>query len=321
MKFFLFIATIWILTGCHGENNTLTQEDIEKRYLIEYLKNETYYFPAKQHSNDPTVYLPLQPFDFIFTGHDFNSSHATFAYATPGHYTHMLMYLGKDDEGFAYGVEINVSPEDKYTINRNGLQIDGRLYVYCLGSDFGQRECPKNLYHNGLQTYDYMWSKRLTPPLHQKLLENRPAIIETIKEDLINAFPAQLPFYFNWNTLLIKKISLIDDGRKNGADCTAYFTSLLEEKAKICLENARMDAEEIESYYINDPIGQQAKIPEQYNFFSDGDLYITSLFTQRGYSLINTSRPTNCETQTIVSGIPVPDRLFHSPDLENITPY
>jgi hypothetical protein len=44
MKFLLFIATILILTGCRGENSTLTQEDIEKHYLIKYLINT---FPAQ----------------------------------------------------------------------------------------------------------------------------------------------------------------------------------------------------------------------------------------------------------------------------------
>ena len=317
---FLFSTFLFFLSGCGNDDFILTQEHIEKSYAIEYLKKEIYYFPAKQESNDTLVYQPLHPFDFIFVGHDFNSSDALLAYATPGHFTHMLMYLGKDDAGFAYGVEMNGEPEDSYHIDMHGLNLDGRLYVYCLGNDYGEKECPRDLYHHGLETYDYMWAKRLEPSLHEQLLSHQEEIITTIKQDLINAYPTQLPFYIGWDTPLTKVLPLIDDGRFNGADCTAYFISLLEEKAKICLNDVRIDAAELEYYFIYDPIGQQATIPAQYNPFSKEDLPMSFLFTQMGYSITDISRQTECSNHKTVTGIPIPDKVFHSLDLTEIEP-
>jgi len=321
MKPIILLFSLWFFAGCGTGETYITQRDIEKDFKVDALHYETYYFPAKKSDNAPVSYLPLKPYDLIFAGHDFNSTYALLAFATPGKYTHTLMYLGKDSEGFAYGIEMNGDKNDSYSLDRHGLQIDGRLYVYCLGNDFGTKECPQDLYHNGLETYDYKWAKTLTPPLYENLMKHQKELIHTIKEDLTHSYPTQLPFHIGWDTLLTKKIPLVDDGRKNGADCTAYFVTLFEEVGKVCLEDVRMTAAELEDYYLYDPIGEQAKIPAQYNIFSkDEDLYLSTLFNEMGYLLTDTSRETQCPTHQIVSGVPVPQRLFESPDLIEITP-
>ncbi|OQX74853.1 MAG: hypothetical protein B6D59_00890 [Campylobacteraceae bacterium 4484_4] len=317
------ISWIWLLlllAGCGESDKSLTQERVVKEYAIELLSQDIFYFPAKKESNESVVYQPLQPLDFIFVGHDSNSSESMLANVIPGHYTHMLMYLGKDEEGFAYGVEMNTEENAGYQFDAQGVRIDGRLFVYCLGSDFGEKECPQDLYHFGLETYDYMWARRLKPSLHERLSRHRGEIVSTIRQDLVNRYPIQIPFHFGIETPLTKILPLVDDGRENGADCTAYFVSLLEEVAGICLQDVRIDAAQLQDYYLNDPVGKEAVIPAEYNPLSAGDLHISDLFSKMGYSIADTTRQTACEGDRNVTGIPIPDRLYHSPDMVDIVP-
>ena len=59
-----------------------------------------------------------------------------------------------------------------FSIGIDGLKLGGRLYVYCLGNDFGDKACPKDMYIHGIETYDYMWAKRLKPDLKKQLMEH-----------------------------------------------------------------------------------------------------------------------------------------------------
>lgn len=322
MRVSVLIAIILFSFGCGFDSKSssifVTQDDIEKSFAIDRLLNETYYFPAKKQGSREVIYQPLERFDLIFAGHDLNSSSSFLAYATPGLYTHILAYLGKDSQGFAYAVEINGNDNENFTIV-NGLKVDGRLFVYCLGSDYGDRECPKDQYIHGIETYNYVWAKRLKYDLREQLIQHNDILMTTIKEDLMTAYPVQLPFHVGLETFMTKEITLVDDGRKNGADCTAYFVSLFEEVAGVCLDEVRMDADSFKSYYLYDPIGKEAKIPAEYNFFSSGELYISELFTDLGYSLVdNTPRQTLCHDARIVTGVPTPNLIFNSPSMVEI---
>jgi len=324
MRILLFIIVLF-LVGCNsdsdGTSSLVTQDDIVKSYAIDRLVNETYYFPAKKQSHSLPVYQPLERFDLIFVGHDFNSSASLLAYAIPGHYTHILTYLGKDSQGFAYAVEMNADENQNFSIGIDGLKVDGRLNVYCLGNDFGDKACPKDLYIYGMETYDYMWAKRLNPELKEQLMKHENRLITTIKEDLITVYPFQLPFHIGLETPLSKEIPLIDDGRQNGADCTAYFVSLFEEVAEVCLDEVRIDAEVLELYYLYDPIGQKAKLPEEYNIFSTGDIYFSEIISELGYSFVdNMPRQTSCPDGRIVTGMPIPDLVFESSSMVEIEP-
>ncbi len=321
----LFFIVILLLVGCNSDSNDtsslVTQDDIVKSYAIDRLINETYYFPAKNQSNSLPTYQPLERFDLIFVGHDFNSNASLLAHAIPGHYTHILTYLGKDSQGFAYAAEINSDESQNFSIGIDGLKVDGHLYIYCLGNDFGDNVCPKDAYIHGMETYDYMWAKRLKPELRELLIEHENRLITTIKEDLKTAYPFQLAFHIGPETPFTKVIPLIDDGRQKGTDCTAYFISLFEEVAEVCLDEIRIDAAALELYYLYDPIGQKAKLPAQYNPFSMEDIYLSELFSELGYSLIdNIPRQTSCPDSRMVTGIPIPDLIFDSPSMVGIQP-
>ncbi len=161
----------------------------------------------------------------------------------------------------------------------------------------------------------------MKPELQEQLREHKNKLITTIKEDLISEYPFQLAFHIDLETPLTKVIPLVNDGRQNGADCTAYFISLFEEVANVCLDEIQIDADALESYYLYDPIGQEAKLPAQYNPFSLKDIYLSELLSELGFLLIdNMPRQTSCPDNRIVTGIPIPDLIFSSPSMVEIEP-
>ncbi len=331
-KLALLILIFVSLTGCGSGSisnpltkENVTQEDIVDGYAIDYLSNTPFIFTAIDPDSRAMSYQSLERFDLIFVGYDLYNSSSTNVYtdiiarAIPGTYTHMLMYIGKDSEGFAYAVEINALENQSYTLALDGLRGNGKLFVYCLGSDFAQQECPEDRYRHGLEKYDHMWAKQLAPDLKESLIEHEVILMSTIKQDLINEFPAQIPFHVGLETTLTKVIPIINDGRKNGADCTAYITSLFEEVAQVCLDDIRINTSEGTAYYLEDPIGQELIIPEEYNIFGEGDLYFSEVLTTYGYSFVdNIPRKTSCPDGREVVGIPIPDLVFNSPSLIDV---
>jgi len=299
------------------DNTVVTQVDILHDYKVELLKNETYYFPANTPNDEKMGIQPLQQFDFIIVGHDIdptgNKQNSTDL--IPGTYTHMLMYLGKDSDGLAYGVEMNVNIDAKLEIDEDGsIQMDGQLFIYCLGSDFNKK-CPTDNYIWGLETYDYLWAKRLKPQLHDKLEAHKESVLSRIKQDLQNHFPFQLPLKVDLDN---KIFQLINDGRKNGTDCTAYMVLLLEESASVCMDNIHITADEMKEYYINDPRGKKVYIPAKDNPYGI-DIYASDLFTTFGFTLENNPpRETKCPDGRKVIGIPTPQKVFQSPSLTEI---
>jgi hypothetical protein len=320
--FFLLFITL----GCSSKNDIvlIKQDDVLQSFSIELLSSQIYYFPAKKFKESPYVYQPLQKFDLIFVGHDIENSStaedgANISRVIPGYFTHVLSYIGKDSDGFAYAIEMNANEEKSFTIGLDGMRVDGGLYIYCLGSDYGAKKCPKDDYVFGLETYDYMWAKRLKPELKKQFLEHEDAIIATIKEDLLTQYPFEVPFHIGLETTIKKEIIIIDDGRKNGADCTSYFVSLFEEVAEVCLDDVRVNAKTLESYYTHNPVGVKAIIPAKYNLFSSGDIHFKDLIGDMGYSFVdNVPRQTLCPDKRKVIGLSTPNMLFNSPSLVEI---
>jgi len=326
----LFIA---LLSGCGGSGNhseqptpapdqnqseqKVTYDDIIHNYRVDLLKNETYYFPANTPENEKVALQPLKQFDFIFVGHsgshDINEERRLTTNIIPGTYTHMLMYIGKDSDGLAYGIEMNVDGNATLEVGENGVHIAGRPYVYCLGSD-GTKTCPKDEYVWGLETYDFLWGKELAPSLYSQLLKHKNEILTQIKKDLENKFPFQLPINFDLDK---KTINLVNDGRANGADCTAYITLLLEEAAGVCMDDIVVNADKMTDYYTHDPRGESVYIPGKYNpVFPGQDLYLSELLTTYHFTVVNNPpRQTQCSDGRKAVGIPIPDKVFHSPSL------
>ncbi len=305
--------------------NEFKENNILNSYAIEKLKNDIYYFPAKKFSSASVVYQPLEQFDLIFVGHDINISSENFdifqntSALVPGRYTHVLAYIGKDVNGFAYAVEMNADQNQTFSIDFDGLNIGGEFQLFCLGNDFGVNSCPNDTYSYGMKSYDYMWAKQLKPKLKKQLLMYKHQLIVTMKKDLIGKYPFQLPFDIDLGTPLRKIAPFIEDGHHNGADCVSYFVSLFEEVAKVCPDEIRIDASSLRSYYLNDPIGKQALLPAKYNPASDENIYVRELLGDLGYSFVdNNPRQTLCPDGKIVTGIPTPDLLFNSPSMVEI---
>ena len=324
---FLLFAVL-SLAGCGGGSSTtdnsfsdetiVTYDDIIHDFKIEFLKDEVYYFPANTPNNEKVSTQPLKQFDFIFVGHDRGTAEEgqNVTDIIPGTYTHMLMYIGKDSDGLAYGIEMNVNADARLEMKEDGtIHIDGQLYLYCLGSDY-TKECPKDEYVWGLETYDYLWAKRVTSSLHDSLTAHKDELIAQIKNDLVTKFPFQLPINVDKSKY---QIQLVNDGRINGADCTAYMTLLFEEVASVCMDEIHVDADAMRDYYTNDPRGQEVYIPAEDNPLSSEDTYISELLDSGIFSIINNPpRETACPDGREAVGIPTPDKLFNSPSLIEI---
>ncbi|MBT3726112.1 MAG: hypothetical protein HOM14_20070 [Gammaproteobacteria bacterium] len=321
--FVLFLAVmIFTLNGESGSpglEKNLSLPDIDS------LINETYYFPSKAFSQKPVEYQPLERFDLIFSGHDININSREYdkiqnlSVLTPGRFTHVLAYIGKDKDGLAYAVEMNVAKNQDFKLGMDGLKVGGRFYLYCLGSDFDNESCPENSFVYGINSYDYVQAKRLKPALRQKLLKHEVQLLETMGTDLAQHYPFQIPLYISFKTLSDKVAYLVDDGRENGADCASYFVSLFEEVADVCLDEVRMDASTLSAYYLDNKMGKRALIPGQYNPVLKRTASLNNILGDLGYAILdNTPRQLSCSSAASVKGIPMPDLIFNSPSLEKI---
>ena len=319
----LLIAGLFTFNS-HSVVSMDTQSEIVEGLAIEKLSNETYYFPALKPESNVYQYQPLKRFDLIFVGYDLNANHHVegvkdLVLTIPGVYTHMLAYIGKDSEGFAYAVEMNADKDKSISLGVNGLNVGGQLYVFCLGSDYGFKDCPQDKYIYGIESYDFMWAKRLKPSLRAQLMQAESQLMQAVKEDLQNAHPFQLQFHLGVETSVSKQVPIVDDGRANGSDCSTYFTALFEEVAAVCLDDIRMSAKDWASYYLNHPLGQQAMIPQQYNPFGNQSMHIMDMLSTSGFSAVdNLPRQANCKDGRQVQGLTTPDLVFNSPSLIDV---
>lgn len=317
------LLLISLLLGCNSDKG-IDPLELQKRIVygheVELLYDETWYFPAKRPGDTASTVLPLNRFDLIFGGYDTRTrSDTTYERIIPGDYSHMLTYLGKDANGFAYGIEMNTDEDRTYSMGLNGLQVKGQLYLYCLGSDFNEKPCPADLYFFGIERYDFLSAKTLIPDLKTTLMAHESELLATIKQDLDMGFPFQLPFKVTLETAFTREIHLLEDGRRHGTDCVDYIVSLFEEKAGVCMDDIRISADEITSYFLNDPEGKTVLLPAEYNPFSQDDRLISDMLTEDGYSIVdNPPRQATCPEGRVVSGIAIPSQVYNSSSL--ITP-
>ncbi|NND89785.1 MAG: hypothetical protein HKN42_02900 [Granulosicoccus sp.] len=331
LRCFAGLFSLLVLAGCSDgtadnapqADAIVTQYEVSTLYAVESLVDSDYHFPAIDPETGATSIQTLERFDLIFVGYDAQTEPLegiglNLASFIPGTFTHMLAYIGKDSAGFAYGIEMNVTEEPNYRFDIGGLKLDGRLYIYCLGSDYGEQPCPVDDHFYGLEIYDYRWARKLQPELKASLMAHENELMATIRQDLVNDYPYQLPLRVGIDTLVTGIVQSVDDGRVNGADCTSYLLSLFEEVAGVCLDEARMSATDIRAYFLEDPLGQQAILPARFNAFTDeeGDVLMSDLLTRHGYSLLdNQPRESACEDGRMLVGMPLPDKVFNSPSV------
>ena len=323
--FFILLSSVIVFACTYGVDSPLEEHSFSSPD-IHSLTDDTYYFPVPSVDQSSSWSQPLQRFDLIFVGHNVDLQATSYnkvqnlAALTPGKYTHVFAYIGKDKNGLAYGVEMNVDKRQEFRMGTDGLKISGQFYLHCLGSDFNNNSCPDNSYLYSINSYDYMMAKRLRPELRKRLMQHESQLIETMATDLAQAYPFQIPVDINLTSIAQKKAYLIDDGRDNGADCTSYFVSLFEEVADICLENVRVEASVLSDYFLNDQLGKRAVIPAKYNPVLNRTVSLNSALGEMGYTLKNNlPRQSACSQQRSVQGIPTPNALFSSPSLESVS--
>ena len=295
----------------------VTYDDIVHKYQIDRLQNEVYLFPANTPDNEKVAIQPLKQFDMIFVGYESgnnNSSNRFISELIPGTYIHMLMYIGKDSDGYAYGIEMNTEENAAVKFEDDELATKGKVYIYCIGSDYS-KECPVSDNNRTLNRYDYMWAKTLNPKLKERLDTHQKAILQTIESDLKNKYPYQIPLTIN---TFDKIITLVNDGRVKGADCASYISLLFEEDAGICMDDIQLKADALTDYYTSDPIGKTVYLPAEDNPYGI-DIYLSDLLTAYSFKIKNnTPRKTSCSDGRQVIGIPTPQKIFDSPSLDEI---
>lgn len=315
----IFISVISLFTSCSTKYTTKSSSE---KFVLDskVFRDTTYYFPAKRPNTTKIRYQPLRRFDLIFVGHNIPQKSKqlndieNLAALIPGTYTHVLAYIGKDENGLAYAIEMNADNRQSFTIDNDKVVLGGGIHLFCLGGDYGRKSCPDSSYAYGLKSYDFMWAKR--PKIDIKSHEK--GLMRVIEKDYSQEHAFQIPFDFSLKTEKIKTITIVDDGHQNGSSCAEYFVTLFESVAGVCIDDVRIDAKTLQNYYMYNPIGKRAYIPIKYSFFFHHSIHLNDVFTNQGYHLKNNiPRVTKCKEKI---GIVTPDLLFRSKKMRKIYP-
>jgi hypothetical protein len=275
-----------------------------------HLRNQTYFFPANYSSEDSTIFLPLKRWDLIFTGDRVNHSADTVEWENtndliPGPFNHIIVYMGKDSSGLAYGVELNVL----------SLEQGGGISLICLGSDFGILRHPATTHLQDKRLINRRWARRFVDSAHDRILAHEEALLARVHNDMITGFPYQLEIEHSGN-LLDRNIYLVDDGFEGGAGCSDYWTALFEEYAGLCFKNVRMTANELEDYFHNDSQGQLAYVPPEISPFPNRVLVRQLL--DLGFRAISVSPHAHACDGSEESGLVLPYLIMENDMLKEI---
>ncbi len=225
----------------------------------------------------------IYPFDMVFLGvveddKATEDNETTYSKLIPGHYSHSLMYFGRDERGIPYAVEMTTSFEGKkYDLH----------YVRLLDrvdDIFDTENLDLSIITKKLSKYSNTDAKRFKEKYLGKIIKTKDKLFGRIERDIEQYYPYQLEFFWS-GSLTDFSVYLIDDGLENGASCSDYWTNLLEDYANVCIKGVRADSYEITDYFLNDPKGIKAEIPEKFNPFPI-KLYIKDLIPM-GYYLVN----------------------------------
>ncbi len=307
------LATL-LLSACGGgggddstptETSQLTPDQIITDHRLDLLHDEVYQFPAYDEASGTVVMQPLQRWDFIFAGaaagQEDNINHII-----PGSYDHAMVYLGKDDNGFAYLVEVDL----------NGLQDLEGIRMVSPGRDYGVD--PHSSAGFRIEGQTRRWAKRLVASELSRVQAQEPALLAQLQEHLDQHLPYQFEVTFSANPLTDKRVTLVDDGFEGGANCADYWTTLLEQYAQVCFYDVRMGADELTSYLLNDPEGQLAYVPEEFLPIPWPNPIYGSDLIQLGYTIVEDEPHTFVCGGEAESGLVIPQRLMESPLFSDI---
>lgn len=270
------IIAITLLSGCEDDGAPYPDTDeIVRDARLDLLMDQEYQFPAKPFASRLTEYQPIRKWDVIFAGGgppgSGTSSASMVALGIPGHYDHILVYLGKDARGNAYAAEMNI----------DSFEGGGDLRMFSLGQDYGE-----NIHPSGAHVFaahSYYEARRFSEQARQAILARNQDLTRQVTEDLLGNFPYQFE-YRHSGSILDPVVYLVDDGRTGGAGCSDYWTTLFEDVAGLCFYQSRMSAADIRNYFLYDPDGSQVVIPAELNPFGV-NLYVRELF-QLGFYLV-----------------------------------
>jgi hypothetical protein len=274
------------------------------------LTNETYLFSAHQPNALEDVLLPLRRWDIMFFGHDESQPF----YLIPGKFSHIAIYLGRDRSGVPYGAEMTIDFDDFQISNLRILRLPEFMDVIN-----GSSQVHLPLVTINPVSYGNRWAKRLDPHDLARVVEAENSILWQVQTDIENKFPYQLEI--SWSGKLTdKQIFLVDDGRAGGATCTDYWLTLFEDYANVCIHGSRMTAGELEDYFLYDPYGMLAQIPDKYNPFFPLHVTVGDILKLGFYAVNPLPHVFPCD-ETSETGLPIPNQLMdNSPELFDIDP-
>ncbi len=279
--------------------------------LLAGINDEPYLFPAAAALTGEVSGLSLQRWDFIFLG-DRSDDPATLEDEAvlnrliPGNFRHILLYLGRDSRGRPCGIELTSRNAPFLKVAR--FPEFGPVYP-------GDTALSLPVSIENIWAYKNRQAKRLRNDALKQLRAAAADVLKQFAFDLQTDILYQ--FEFDWSgDFFDKKVKLVDDGLANGASCTDYILSVLEESAGVCIYGSRITAAEAVDYYRFDPSGMRANIPEDWNPFPFPVTVVDIL--NMGYLLSNPPPhifPCNMRNEV---GVPIPAKLVNSPQFVEI---
>ncbi len=311
------IVLLVVLWGCGSDSSDeeLNPERVLDEARVDLLAAEPYLFPATIDPGSPPVLLVLRRWDLIFAGgyraplDEDPAIEASVADLIPGPFDHILVYLGKDGAGRAYAAELNVDSLSRGVLS---VSVKGDLRVYCLGLDGGNAPHPSGAHLFDPDHYRSRWALTPVPELRNRLLAHDTELLAALRADLAAGFPYQLEFEtFLPSIQATGELRLVDDGRRNGAGCSDYWTSLFEDVAGVCWPGVRISVAELIDYFRTDPVGREAMVPAVFNPFGNTPVRVGSLLDQ-GLTIV--PAPPHDFPCAVPSeqGLVTPTRLFFS---------
>lgn len=317
-RYLLALALAGALGGC-SRDPYHRQENIVENARMDLISDAPYLFPANKTADAPTTYLSLRRWDIIFTGaikpDPAKPELAVVDALIPGDFNHILVYLGKDEDGFAYAAELNT---DNIAIVDQVIQVDGGIRLLALSRDFGVDPQPSGQHLLDRSYYLTRWAKTFREEERGKLVAADESLAQTVQDHVLARLPYQLEFSIPLKYILLSRnVRLIDDGLAHGAGCADYWTTIFEDVAGLCLRGVRARASEIVDYYQNDPVGRDAALPPQWNPIGTGSLRIRQALALGFDVKEDPPHHFRCGGQD-ESGLVLPDRIYRSEALTDI---
>lgn len=318
----LFITLVVFAGGCGSDPNTPSPDIILRDLRFDLITDAVYILPANKEEDGATVHLPVRRWDIIFVGNSkpgvrTGVDPVLLTSMIPGLFDHILIYIGKDANGYAYAVELNTDD-----VQKEGFRaiVTGGHRFMCLGKDYGTDLHPTGEQVIRRDLYGVRWARTFSEPDRARLLAADATLIVRIRTDILAKFPYGLEFTQTYEGFMADRtIRLVDDGLKNGAGCADYWTSIFEDYAGVCIKGARMTSTQIMDYYTNDTAGKTAFLPPYLNPLGTGNLPFSTAISLGVKIVDDAPHRFSCDG-TGETGLVLPDVMMKSPSLVDILP-